>query len=133
MVSITERPCSVRGALHSNPSDAVSRIPETDVSACSTASRRVPRHDQQVEVDQHIEDDRDVPGAELRWRDTELLAAVANDVESDGHGEGEGCGWVGLEVADEIEGIPCWRSEDHDHCYGPFDKVWAEWCTEWLF
>lgn len=37
---------------------------------------------------------------------------------------------IHLQVDDEIEGVACWRCDDHDDGHDPFDEVGSEGCAE---
>lgn len=49
----------------------------------------VPGHDDEVELNEDIEDDDNIPRLELGLREIGLASAPANDVDTDGHGQVE--------------------------------------------
>lgn len=83
---------------HADTSNGVRRVPEADIAGILSTCRRVPRHDEKVELNADVEDDNHMPSFELRLRKISLSAAPANDVDSHGHGQVEGSRWEHSEV-----------------------------------
>lgn len=80
--------------------DAVSCVPEADVAARGASLRRVPRHDEQEDLDEQVEDDGRIPAPEFRTTDTDARALASDQVDTGGHEEKEEGIRVALEVDD---------------------------------
>ena len=59
-----------------DPNNNISAVPETDISAFRSASGRIPRHDDQVELDQDVENEYDVPNLECWLGQSQPIATV---------------------------------------------------------
>jgi hypothetical protein len=121
----------IGGDLHSNTSNDIRRIPERELAGIFATRWRIPWHDKTVDINQDREHDSDIPGAEVRTRQSRLLAFIAHEVQADSQREKEGLRGIDGEVDDEVEGITGGRCEDHDHRQAPLDGVWADGSPEW--
>lgn len=86
------------GDLHSNPGHIGSAIPETEVPSISSPWRRVPWHYHQVEVDQNVEQNNNMPGFELRFRKIGLLASPSHEIDPSCQKDVVNCVWIELKA-----------------------------------
>jgi hypothetical protein len=114
--------------LHGNTSDNIRPIPKTHIAL--PARWRVPRHDNQIQVDQDIDSKHPIPDPEARARKIETLSSAAYEDQPEGECQVENRGRVDLQVDDEVERIACRGGNDHDDCQEPYDEVRAEGCAE---
>jgi hypothetical protein len=75
--------------LHRNPNCSIRSIPEPDITCVLASSGRIPRHDDEVELDADVEDNDRVPGFELWFGQVRFAPAPAHDVDAQRHGEVE--------------------------------------------
>lgn len=62
----------LRKYSHCNTDNTVCRIPEAYITSIWAALGRVPRHDEDEDLDEDVEDDRRMPGFEVRATNTGL-------------------------------------------------------------
>lgn len=81
-------PGNVVQTAHDQDADAyytVRRVPETNIASVWAPFRREPRHHEEVDVRQQVEDHSHIPGFELCTLATDSLVAVPEDVHSQSH------------------------------------------------
>jgi len=86
--------------LHGYAGNHVCRIPESNISTVSSCRWWIPRHNDQVQVYNNIEDDHDVPRTKFRPRCIDLLATVSNYVKSYRHQKEEERVGIYLKIRD---------------------------------
>lgn len=99
--------------VHSNPSNSISSIPEAHIARVGPARGRIPRHDNQIEVNDNVQNGEPVPGAKFGARQAEPLAPIADDVEAYAHQKIKDGVGENLEGCDKIEGVSGGRGDDH--------------------
>ena len=76
--------------LHSTPRYGVCCIPKADITSILATFGRIPGHDKEVELDENIKENHDMPGLEFGFREIGPLPAPANNVDTKSHCEVEG-------------------------------------------
>ena len=114
--------------LHCNTGDNVCSIPERHISL--STRWRIPRHDNQIQVNQDVEPQHGVPDLEAGSRQSKTLAAVSNEYKSKRKCKVEYCGRVDLKINDEVESVTGRWCDDHNYGQEPFHEVRAERCAE---
>lgn len=84
---------------HSDSGHHISSIPEADIASVHTTLWRIPGHDYNIELDQDVEDDRNMPGFELGWWKTSLLATPTCYIQTDSHAKLESSSRINTKVA----------------------------------
>jgi hypothetical protein len=97
---------------HRKPSSHIGGIPKADIACILPTIGRVPRHNQEIQRDEDVENDCNIPDTKGCAREVGTLPSPPHDVETDGHDEGEEGGRIYLEVDD------CGKCErdDKDNC-----------------
>lgn len=72
-----------------NAHHAVRPIPEANITTSGATRRRIPRHDEQEQVDSKRNDDGSIPTTKLAASGTNAAALAANEVEAKSHEEKE--------------------------------------------
>lgn len=76
--------------LHSNSSDHISAVPEAYVAGILAPLRRVPRHDEQIELHQNVEYNNRLPRLELGSRQVCTPASPPHHIQTNSHRQVEG-------------------------------------------
>lgn len=84
--------------LHSNSCHHVCGVPKADIPSILATSGGVPRHYEEVELNENIKYNNNMPGLKFGFREVGLLALPANHVDTNGHGEVEYSGRENFQV-----------------------------------
>lgn len=110
---------------HSDPCDNIGRIPKTHVTTRRPTGWRIPRHHQQINIDDNREQYCYFPRLEptrLTWQ-TEFLSPVPYKIQPDGQKEVEKGRRVDAEVDNKVEGVSRWESQDYKDRNRPLGGV----------
>ena len=114
------------GNLHADARDNIGSVPEAHIAGVHAASRRVPGHDEEVDVDERVENNDNIPGAELGTRQAEAAAAVTDDKEPQTQQHVEDRRRIDVQVIDEVERVTRGWRQDHEHRERVLQRIRAQ-------
>lgn len=71
--------------LHCNSRHGICCIPKADITSILATNGGIPGHHKEVELDENIEDNHEMPGLEFGFGEVGVLSAPANNVDTNTH------------------------------------------------